>query len=259
MTKTPALSPVLLLAVLFFSGMANASPPREGDSARDRNRVVLAPYAWALNMSGSIGLNGIDVPLDLQSTELLDGIKSGGMGYLQWHRGPGFFYLEGIQIDFGQKNFAPLFNQSVDASLLFVETGYGLTLDIDAPLPGDGNLRISPYIGGRVIKINVDVNGPLLHQTVKEDWVDPVLGAIIQAPLSRRFTGVAKIDAAGFNSNGSNYQSIAALVLYSVNDRWSLGAGYRFSAFEASARETGGVTMDLEGHGPMAGLQYSFY
>lgn len=222
----------------------------EDSDRKDGGKLIVAPYAWALNMSGTIGLNGIDVPLNLQSTELLSGVKSGGMGYAQWQNERWFLYLEGIFIDFGKKNFAPLFNQSVEASVLFVETGAGLNFDVAK------GVRISPYVGARLIKLEVDVKGPLLHQTVKQEWVDPVAGALVQVPLSERFTWVTKADAGGFNVNGNNYQSVATLMVYGINARWSLGAGYRYATFDASGSD--GLTMDLEGHGPMGGLQVIF-
>jgi len=202
-------------------------------------------------MSGTIGLSGIDVPLNLQSTELLSGVKSGGMGYAQWQSEGWFIYLEGIFIDFGEKNFAPLFNQSVDALLLFAESGGGVNLDLAQ------GIRVSPYLGVRLIKLQVDVKGPLLHQTVEQEWVDPVAGALVNVPLTTRVSWVTKADAGGFNVNNNNYQSVATLLVYDINRRWSMGAGYRYANFDASDSGNG-LTMDLEGHGPMAGLQVSF-
>ena len=220
-------------------------------------RLVVAPYAWALDLSGTIGLNGIAVPLDLQSTELLRGVKRGGMGYLQWHTDRGFFYFEGLGIDFGQKNFRPLFNQSVKVSLDMAEIGYGWKFDVDSNLSASGTVQLSPYLGTRAIALKVSVNGPLLNQTIKESWTDPVLGIIAQAPLSRRLSYVVKLDASGFGSRGNNYRSGVAILRYAFDRQWAIAAGYRVSRFKTDTTGSG-LAIDIKGSGPLVGLQFTY-
>lgn len=218
---------------------------------------VLAPYAWGISMSGTVGLNGLAVPLDLQTNELLRGTKSGGMGYLQWPTEKGFFYLEALGINFGQQDFQPLFNQSVDASLYMGEVGYGWNIATDTPYSAAGTTTVSPYLGVRSTKLKVVVDGPLLQQTVKQSWLYPIVGAILQGPVYGSISYVAKFDVGGFGVDGARYRSALGVLRYAFDQHWAVALGYRVSHFDSS--DTGnGLTMDLTGKGPLAGLQYTF-
>lgn len=252
-SKTAAFCALLLALAATTRAYAQTE---DGAAADAPPRLVVAPYAWAMDLSGKIGLNGIAVPLDLQSTELLRGVKRGGMGYLQWHTDKGFFYFEGLQIDFGQKDFQPLFNQSVKVSLGMSELGYGWKFDIDTDLSATGKAQLSPYLGARYVDLKVDVDGPLLHQTIKENWTDPVLGLILQAPISQRLSYVVKVDASGFGTDGNNYRSGVAILRYAFDRQWSLAAGYRISRFKTDTTGSG-LAIDIKGSGPLVGLQFT--
>ena len=255
--RAPLFAAMLVLWFCTAAAETSATATDGSTETADKPGPVIAPYAWAINMTGTVGLNGLAVPLNLQTAELLRGVKSAGMGYLQWPTTHGFFYAEGLGIDFGQKKFQPLFNQSVEASLYMGEIGYGWNFDVDTRYPVDGVTQISPYLGARKINVKVKVDGPLLVQTVKQDWLTPVIGVIAQGPLCHKLAYVVKLDAGGFNRQGSDYRSALAMLRYSFDSHWAVALGYRASRFKSS--DTGnGLTMDLTGKGPLAGLQYTF-
>jgi hypothetical protein len=240
----------LLIIVGFMTSMASWG--REG------YEVHIAPYAWALDLDGTVGLNGLSVPLDLQSTELLKGAKSGGMGYLILDTPQGFFYLEGMQIDFAEKSFDAFFNQGVEATLLYGELGYGRHFDFDSLFRGTRQVRLSPYIGVRQVDLRVDVNGPLINQKVDSDWLDPVIGVALQTELSENFSLVGKADLSGLNLNKTDYRGIALAGVYRFSRHWSVGLGYRYASFEGTDDSGGALALDLTGQGPMVGLILSF-
>ena len=90
-----------VIAAPAASAAASSSPAfGMGES---QQTLILAPYLWAPNISGSIGLAGLRVPLQLSSNLLFKGVNTGGMGYARWQRGDRFAYAEGIFISFGEK------------------------------------------------------------------------------------------------------------------------------------------------------------
>ena len=246
---------LMLLALSCVTKITNASMM---DEIAPVSGPVVAPYAWATSIDGAIGFNGFSVPLNLQTTELLRGVKYGGMGYVQLPTRKGFWYLEGLGIDFGQKQFAPFFNQSVKASLYMGEIGYGWNFDVDTHFPVAGNTTLSPYLGARRIALKATIDGPLLHQSVSENWLDPVFGIIVQGPLYKDLSYIAKIDGGGFNTQNSDYRSIAAVLRYAFDAHWAVAAGYRASHFDGTDTSGSGFALNINGKGPLVGLSYAF-
>ena len=107
-------------------------------------------------------------------------------------------------------------------------------------------MTFSPYAGLRYTRLTVDVAGVLLTTGRKNQWVDPAAG---------RFDLISKLDAAGFGISSNEYYSALAVVNCRLGGQLQVAAGYRWS--KAHYRSSGGVNFDLDGRGPLLGLQYS--
>ena len=240
-----------VIAATAASAAASSSPAfGKGESLQT---LILAPYLWAPNISGSIGLAGLRVPLQLSSNLLFKGVNTGGMGYARWQRGDRFAYAEGIFISFGEKSFAPFFGESVDSKLRFGEVGGGVVRR--RSLGARGAMTFSPYAGLRYTRLTVDVAGVLLTTGSKNQWLDPAAGLLLNFPLAGRFDLISKLDAAGFGISSNEYYSALAVVNCRFGGHLQVAAGYRWT--KAHYRSSGGVNFDLDGRGPLLGLQYS--
>src|SRR5690606_16969182 len=72
-----AVQRALYAAVLFASAAtASAASPAEGG---DSPEWLLAPYLWAPDFKGTVGLGGITLPLDVRADEMLRDVDAGAM------------------------------------------------------------------------------------------------------------------------------------------------------------------------------------
>ena len=69
-----------------------------------------------------------------------------------------------------------------------------------------------------------------------QNWVDPLLGARLQTPLSPNLRFTVFGDVGGFGA-GSQLWLVAGLLGYQVNKRFTLQAGYRY--LDVNYRSTG--------------------
>jgi opacity protein-like surface antigen len=249
----------LLSAVLTAAAsLLLASGAEAAAAGSDSDHWLIAPYLWAPHLKGKVGLGPLSVPLDIKPQELAGGINAGAMGYLQWSNERHFFYLEGIGIQFADRKFQPLFNQSVKAEVLFSEIGYGRRYPIDSLFSTRSRMRLSPYIGVRHIRADARVDSPLLGLDADERWLVPAVGVIVEAPLTQRLGWMMKLDGAGFGIDHNRYWSGLAGLTFSATDSLALAATYRIARFHAQPGSGNDLDLHLRGSGPQVGLTLSF-
>ena len=94
---------------------------------------------------------------------------------------------------------------------------------------------------------------PPLGFSSSEQWIDPIVGARVSAPLSGRWYASGYGDLGGFgigDASNLNWQ-VTGTVGYRFNERWSMLAGYRHFRVDKTLN---GRDMTLELSGPVIGL-----
>lgn len=238
-----------ILCSLLCASLATAAAAPA--AAEKPQAITLAPYAWLPNLTGSVGIGGLNVPLQLRATQLFSDVQAGGMGYCRWQKGDRFIYLDGIFIDFSAKSFGPFFGQSVLAGLRFGELGVGMQRRVGV-LGQESVLAL--YGGAHYTRIRASVTGEFLNAASVDRWIDPVIGMVWEMPLAGRLSLTAKVDGAGFGVTRNHYYSGLAVLEYRISRRAALAAGYRWSS--AHYVSSDGLGFTLEGQGPMLGLRY---
>lgn len=127
-----------------------------------------------------------------------------------------------------------------DIGAVSLEAGGGLRLmssDIDVTLRGAG-------VGDRQFSIS-------------DSWVDPLIALRATGRLSDQLQGVMLVDGGGFGIGSASDKTwqISARIDWQINDKWTLGAGYRTLYVD---RENDGVPYDLRMSGPVLGLSTRF-
>lgn len=241
----------VLLAVTMTTTAAATNPPADAE-------WTVAPYAWALNFSGRVGIGGQSVPLDVDAEELVGSIKAGAMGYARRVQGPHMLYAEGLGFDFEDRSLEQFNDLPTRAQALFVELGYGYRFEQASALPNGGVITLTPYVGLRHASLDVaaDVPFPFADVAADEQWLDPVLGLLVEGPIRGRFSYVLKLDGAGFGLGQDHYSSGALYAVYRFGDAWMLGGGYRISRFNADPGGDNDLTLRLLGRGPALGIGY---
>lgn len=219
---------------------------------------TVAPYAWAPNLRGSVGIEGLSVPIDVRVEELAGSVKSGAMGYLRRIQGRHMIYAEGLGVDFEDGSLDQFRNLPVQAQIIFAEVGYGYRIPMRSALPNGGIIHVTPYVGLRHAQLDVYVEAPLRDLSAEEQWLDPALGVLIEGPVRGRVAYTFKIDGAGFGIGRDRYASGLIALTWRFTENLSLGAGYRLSRFHAEPGGENALELELTGSGPKLGLAYSF-
>lgn len=244
------------LAVLLLIGCLNLAQAREADA--QSATWTIAPYAWAPNLRGSVGIEGLSVPIDVRVEELAGSVKAGAMGYLRRVQGRHMIYAEGLGVDFEDGSLDQFRNLPVEAKLIFAEIGYGYRLPMRSALPNGGIIHVTPYIGLRHAQLEVAVTAPLRSLSAEDDWLDPALGVLIEGPVRGPVDYTFKIDFAGLGMGRDHYSSALLALSYRIGERWRIGAGYRLSRFHAEPGGENDLELKLTGSGPKLGFAYSF-
>ncbi|WP_422342685.1 hypothetical protein [Parasphingorhabdus sp.] len=250
-TNVPALGFGLLAAQSISSEQQLVDDfQSEGEN---RDQLTFSPYLWGPDVGGTVSLGPVSAPVDLSLTQLASGIKIAGMGHVQYETGPVFLYAEGIGAKFGDPEFSSFANQPVSASALLLETGAGFIENVK--LTDNFHINISPYAGVRYVHLEAEVSGPVIAVAGKNEWVDPVVGAIGAVQLNDRWGIIGKVDFAGLSLTDNSYRNLAIGLQYQASNRLALVAGYRSTKGSFTADH--GLSADLSANGPMIGLRYS--
>lgn len=228
----------------------NAGTSREG--------WTVAPYLWAMQVEGSIGIAGMSVPVDVGLSELAGQVKAGAMGYVRRVEGPNMVYLEGLAILFDDESLDLFRDLPVAAEVVFAEAGYGRRFPLESALPNGGTITVTPYIGLRYALLDVTIESRFRTLTADEEWIDPALGVLVEGPIRGGLSYAFKLDGAGFGLGHAYYSSAAIYLGYQLSRRWTVAAGYRIARFDARPSGGNDLEMDLRGYGPKLGLVWTF-
>ena len=245
-----AVAAVLLLASCMVWAQAEDMNPGSAS-------WTIAPYVWAPNLQGSVGIEGLSVPIDVRVEELAGSVKAGAMGYLRRVKGRHMIYAEGLGVDFEDGSLDQFRNLPVQAKIIFAEVGYGYRIPMRSALPNGGIIHVTPCIGLRHAQLDVAVTAPLRSLAADDEWLDPSLGVIVEGPVRGRMEYAIKIDGAGFGLGRDRYASGLVALTYRITDSLQIGAGYRLSRFHAEPGGENDLELELTGSGPKLGLAYS--
>lgn len=264
-----ALIAVPLIVVPLNAGTAEPGCDRWLCNVDKDNQLVIAPYLWLPGIKGEAELAGTQAAFDYSAEQLIGGLNAGAMGYLQWHHGEDFFYLDGLGFEYEDRVEA-VQNKLLNARVGMVELGYGRHYCL-GPAP-NCKIQLSPYIGLRrtILDITVQLNeggveallllamGIPDQITATERWLDPAVGLVTEISLSDNWQIITKVDAAGLGIGYNQYWNGIAVLHYRLSDRWTVAAGYRESDFDAEPGGRNEVELKLRGKGPLAGISYTF-
>lgn len=228
-------------------------PSETTDVAEGGDTLTIAPYFWLPDISGSVSLGGMSVPVNLSGTAILSDVESGGMAYARWHRGDHFFYLDTTFVDYHDPRSPLFFAQQADATVVVGEIGGGPV--INAGVGENLLLDVAPYMGVRFTHVNAEVSGPLVNFSASNEWLDPMAGILMEMPVANNLRLISKLEAGGLVISDNDYYSALAVIDYRFAARWTLSGGYRWS--RGRYRSQAGLNASLTGHGPLIGVTYS--
>ncbi len=191
-------------------------------------KFQIAPYVWALNMSGRVQVGPAVAHISENFDDILHQFHGGGMLYVDAQKNNLGLYANALYaileqddskgpITVKMKNNFGIFSAGV--SYIVYQSGD------DAK-----HLSVAPYLGIRYTLNNTTLKIPFISFTTTKDyhWTDPTLGARVTYDFNKKWQVVVAGDVGGTSSNDKSY-NVQGFVGYSPASfkATTLYAGYR--------------------------------
>ena len=249
--------------------------------AADKWIFTVAPYAWALGITGDVGAGGRKANVDASFIDILKDSDSliGLQGHIEAQHGRWGVFFDGIYTDLGadykdQRGSASL-KVDVDTQLSFVEAGafYRIIDNHQAWKPseeyGGGRFSADLLAGARYTHLGLDVNAKLDTDRrnfkrdfeTDKDWVDPFVGGRVEVQLTDRIDFSLRGDIGGFSVGSKLAWNTQALfgfhytVFGVAAETW---AGYRALGQDYEDHSGRNFTWDVIMHGPVIGTAFTW-
>ena len=252
---------VLILTAVCILSLAHAE--KGFTSEGDNWRFSIKPYLMATSIEGdaSVGrATGVDV--DVSFDDILRNLEAAFMIGAEMHHKSGW----GVLFDYGFMKLGSdisgpmggVINAEVRQGVLETFVAKQFTLS-----PGYWELYTGIRWWNNDIDVTIDpaVRPGSINLSVKEAWVDPVIGARLGIPLSESFTLVLRGDIGGFGL-ASDFTALAAAGFhYRFTEMISLDVHYKalWVDYETGTKGTPDYfSYTTVTHGPIIGVIFEF-
>jgi hypothetical protein len=272
--KTMTKIPKTLAIGLCFMAFTLVSPwvnAEDESSSKNKWEFHVIPYFWLASLDGDVTVKGIKSSVNFSGSDVLNMLDYGGEVHMEAWKGKWGFFLDPTFLKLsadGRANIPLVGGIDVDVDLKewLVEFGGLYTLG-RWPLGTDGGKKLSLDVlgGGRYWymkgKLNADI--PLLGFSKKveksKDWIDPIVGARLQADLTKKLSLAVRGDIGGFSVGSDFTWNASAILGYHFSQTVSAWLGYRVLGVDyESGSGFSKFKYDVIMHGPIVGLGFSF-
>ncbi len=249
------LSTVAVAAVVATPGLSQESVNSTGGSetvtSAEPWSYSITPFLWATGLSGTMSKGPLNVGVDADFKTIAENLDMGLMLDFRARRGVWEFGGNLVYADLSASKTGPIagVESTVDAKLTILE--------LDAKYYFQDTFF--GYAGGRYINIDAGLAiGPPVSASASSanNWIDPIVGAGFNVPLSEKWSVAGKGDIGGFGLGSDFAWSAQAYAQYEASDSLSLMFGYRHLAFDYTSGS--GTNLDLALSGPVFGLRIKF-
>lgn len=220
--------------------------------------LTVAAYGWLAAVNGDTGIGPITVSADTSLNDLIDEFDGSFMTYIE--AGCDRWSL-GVDVVWGKlKDDASVERGPFFGRVGFEQEQWLITARIQYALVKNDTTRLDIFGGGRWMYLEVDIDvdtniGPGRHFGIKEDWIDPIVGARVIHDFSDKCFVQVMGDIGGFGAESElTWQALVGLG-YRFNPKLSTVLGYRALGVDY---DKDNFLLDTISHGPFVGLSYTF-
>jgi hypothetical protein len=227
--------------------------PASAQPASDEWRFTIEPYLMAAAMSGTSGVRGREVEIDMSASDIFSNLEFGAMGVVEARKGNWGVGTDLILMNLGMATDRPA------ADLDFTQSAfafYGLRRISDVADATFG-IRINGVDGGITFKQESLVPGGTTFSQSKW-WTDPIVGVRLHTNSAGRFNAKLYSEIGGFGVGSDFTWQIFPEVSVRVAGRTSLDFGYRWLDVNYADDEDAEFTWDMLSQGPVLGFKFQF-
>lgn len=223
----------------------------------DKQEFHFSPYFWLPSMDVTSTLGPVSVPIEMDFGDIwenFDVFAISARGEYWW--GQFGVVADGLWMDMQKDNLGLLGGADLQISDGIVDLLAAYRFNLKGKGVSAPSMRV--LVGGRYHYLKQEVSGPTTVGGSK-DWMEPVLGAQLLAPMSGKWMATARGDVGGFGVSDASDITWSAMagVGYEFARNWMAKIGYRYYYIDYSTG-SGLDTFGLEGdmHGPWIGISY---
>ena len=222
-----------------------------------KNSWHISPYFWLPSMDVTSTIGPTSIPIDMDFGDIwenFDVIALSARGEYWW--GQYGVVADGLWMDMKKSGVGPGQNGEIQLSdgILDILAAYRFNLKSGgADVP---SMRL--LAGGRYHYFKQQLSGPTTLGGSR-DWMEPVLGAQLLAPMGKKWLATARGDVGGFGISDASDITWSAMagVGWEFAREWLLKLGYRYyyiDYMDGSGANAFGVEGNM--HGPWIGVSY---
>ena len=222
-----------------------------------KNAWHISPYFWLPSMDVTSTIGPTSIPIDMDFGDIwenFDVIALSARGEYWW--GQYGVVADGLWMDMQKDGVGPGGNGEMQLSdgILDILAAYRFNLKSGgADVP---SMRL--LAGGRYHYFKQQLSGPTTLGGSR-DWMEPVLGAQLLAPMGKKWLATARGDVGGFGISDASDITWSAMagVGWEFAREWLLKLGYRYyyiDYMDGSGANAFGVEGNM--HGPWIGVSY---
>jgi hypothetical protein len=241
----------LVVVVLAFAGQQVAAQATVEQP--DKWQYTIAPYLLGAAMDGTVGVKGQEVTLDVPFSDILSNLHFGGMVYFAMKDESWFLSSQLVYMNLKQDQDVAggTATATVKETLVELVGGYRVTHELT-------------FLAGlRLVDLYSDLHyhGPHTEfgGAASKTWVDPFVGAQLDAPLSEDWWLDLRGDIGGFSVGSKLAWQAWALVGYRASKTTSLFAGVHVLDMDYESGSGSSLfKYDVMTSGPQIGVGFHF-
>ena len=225
-------------------------PAGAAQAQDDGWHFTLQPYLMVPAMSGKAAIRGFDAKVDVSPKDIIDNFNIGFLGYVEAAKGDWAFGVDtnymNLDATKDERRTSANVSQTAVQPMLFYRVSKNLELM--------GGARYNS------IKLKLDSTFPAIDGTERrKDWIDPIIGMRMTAPLGRSTEFSFQANVGGFGIGSDVAIQARPMVSFKIASKTTIDVGYQFVYMKY---DTGSGTdrflYDVLTQGPILGVTFKF-
>jgi hypothetical protein len=225
-------------------------------------QFTVAPYLWAMNMSGDVGVASLQTHIHENFSDILKQFHGGGMLWLDADKDRFGLFVNLLYAVLKQNT--DYLNYTFHTENKFGLYTIGASYKVyDRKYSKSSRLSIQPYIGARITSNNttVSITTPSLSAKSNHSWTDPIIGLRGDYNFNCNWQIILAGDVGGTNFNNHKSANFNGFIGYSPSSMQFFSAylGYRWlDQHYATGTGIKYFLWNMHLFGPVLGIAFRF-
>jgi hypothetical protein len=225
--------------------------------ADDKWHVSVSPYLWLPGVHGDLGVRGRDVGFKASAGDLLSHFRFGLLGAVEARRNRLLLTNDLIFMRLSADNGLPFprlgaISANVTANILLLTPKIGVRLINSEKIKIDALTGFRYWHFGENLTFSPGTLG--LNYSPSQNWVSPLVGGRIEAPLSPKLALIIAGDVGGWGAGSQLEYQIAGVLSYQLKPKWTAQAGFRYLNVDYMGSGNAGGVVNLTLSGVVIGV-----